>query len=55
MGGVDFEYLAEWSMPGKLVPFMLRVGGHEIILRIAFVDSVTPCGPRSNKDITYYI
>jgi len=55
MGGVDFQYVPEWSMPGKLVLYILRYGGHEIIFRIAFVDSVTPCGPRSNMDLTYYI
>jgi len=42
-------------MPGKLVLYIFRYGGHEIILRKAFVDSVTSCGPRSNMDSTYYI
>jgi len=42
-------------MPGKLVLSILWYGRHEIILRIAFVDTVTPCGPRSNMDLTYYI
>ena len=54
-GEVDFEYVPEWSMPGKLVLYIFRYGGHEIILRKAFVDSVTSCGPRSNMDSTYYI
>jgi len=55
MCGVDFEYVPEWSMPGKLVLCILRYGGHEIILRKAFVVSVSPCGVRSNIDLTYYI
>ena len=42
-------------MPGKLVLYTLRYGGNDIILRIAFINSVTPCGPRSNMDLTYYI
>ena len=42
MGGVEFEFLPEWSMPGKLVQYILMYGGDDIILRITFINSVTP-------------
>ena len=42
-------------MLGKLLHYVIRYGGDEIILRIAFVNSVTTCGPRSNMDLTYYV
>ena len=42
-------------MPGRLMLYIIRYGGDEIILRLAFVNSVTPCGPRSNMDLTYYV
>jgi len=42
-------------MPGRLVHYINRYGGVEIILNIAFVNSITPCVPRSNMDLTYYI
>ena len=55
MGGVDFEFMPEWFMPGKPVLYILRYGGNDIILGRAFINIVTPCGPRSNMDLTYYI
>ena len=55
MGGVEFEFVPEWSMSGKLVHYILWYGGDDIILRLAFINSVTPSGPRSNMDLTYYI
>jgi len=42
-------------MPGRLMHYIIRYGGDEIILSLAFVNSVTPCCPRSNMDLTYYI
>jgi len=42
-------------MPGKLVLYVIRHGGDEIILRIARIDSVNSCGPHSNMDLTYYV
>jgi len=55
LGSIEFEFVPEWSMPGKLVLYVIRYGGDEIILRIAHIDSVNPCGPRSNMDLTYYV
>ena len=55
LGGVEFKFIPEWSMPGRLMLYIIRYGGDEIILRLAFVNSVTPCGPRSNMYLTYYI
>jgi len=42
LGGVEFKFIPEWSMPGRLMLYIIRYGADEIILRIAFVNSVTP-------------
>jgi len=42
-------------MLGKLLHYVIRYGGDEIILRIACVESVNPCGPRSNMDLIYHV
>jgi len=55
LGGVEFEFVPEWSITGKLVLYILRYGGDDIIHRIECIDSVKPCGPRSNIDLTYYV
>ena len=54
LGGVEIEFVPEWSLPGKLVLYILRYGD-DIISRIACIDSVNPCGPRTNMDLTYYV
>jgi len=55
MGSVEFVFVPEWSIPGKLFHYVIRYGGDEIVLRIACIDGVNPCGPRSNMDLTYHI
>jgi len=55
MGSVEFEFVPEWSIPDKLLHFVIRYGGEEIVLRIVCTDSVNPYGPRSNMDLTYHI
>jgi len=42
-------------MSGKLVTYFIRHGGDDIILKLVFVNSVKPCGPRSNIDLTYNV
>jgi len=42
-------------MPGRLMLHIIRHGGEEILLRLAFENSATPCGPRSNMHLTHYI
>jgi len=55
IGGVEFVTVPLWSMPGRSVTYSIRHGGDEIILKVAYVNSVIPCGPRSNIDLTYNI
>jgi len=55
MGSVEFEFVPEWFIPGKLLHHVIRYGGQEIVLRIAWIDSVNPSSPRSNMDLTYHI
>ena len=54
MGSVDFKFVPERSIPGKLLLYVIRYG-EEIMLRNACIDSFNPCGPRSNMDLTYHI
>ena len=42
-------------MPGKSVTYFTRHGGDDIILKVAYVNSVIPCGPRCNIDLTYNV
>ena len=42
-------------MPGKSETYFIRHGGADIILKVAYVNSVTPCGPRFNIDLTYNV
>jgi len=43
ISGAEFELVPEWSMPGRLVLYILRYGGNDIILRIAFINRFIPC------------
>ena len=38
-----------------MLHYVVKYGGDEIVLRIQCIDSVAPCGPRSNIDLTYHI
>ena len=55
IGDVEFETVPSWAMPGRTVTYSIRHGVDEIILNVAYVNSVIPCGPRSNIDLTYNI
>ena len=55
IGVVEFETVPSWAMPRRSVTYSIRYGGDEIILKVAYVNSVIPCGPRSNVDLTYNI
>ena len=55
IGGVEFVFVPELSIPGKVLHYVIRYEGDEILLRIRCIDSVNSYGPRSNMDLTYYI
>jgi len=55
LGGVEFELVPQWTVPGRMVHYYIRHGGDEIIPKIVFISSVLPCRPRSNIDVTYYV
>jgi len=42
-------------MPGRMVTYSIGHGRDEIILKVAYVNSVIPCGSRSNIELTYNI
>ena len=35
--------------------YSIRHGGEEIILSISIISSISPCGPRTNIDLTYHV
>jgi len=53
LGGVEFVRVTSWAMPGRSVPYRIRHGGDEIILKISYMNCDLPCGPRANIDLTY--
>ena len=55
LGSVEFVFVPEWSIPGNVLHYVVKYGGDEIVLRNQCIDSVAPCDPRSNMDLTYHI
>ena len=55
MGSLEFVCVPKWSIPGKMLHYVIRYGVDDIALRIVCIDSVNPCSPWSNMDLTYYI
>jgi len=53
--GVRFELDPRRTVPGRSVRSTIRHGGEEIILAIWINSSDSPCGPRSNLDLTNYV
>jgi len=54
LNSLDFLFVPECSLPGKMFHYYIRYG--EVRgLRLVCVDSVSPCGPRSNIDLTHYV
>ena len=51
---LDFLYMANYSRPGSIVFYTVRFGNEITALRIAIVNSVKPCGPRSSINFTQY-
>ena len=54
LSSVAFVFVPEWSIPGNVLHYVFKYGGDEVVLRIQCIDSVAPCGPRSNMDLTYH-
>ena len=55
LGGVGFELDPLRTVSGRAVRYTIRYGGEEIILSISIISSDSPCGPRSNIDLTYHV
>ena len=55
VGTVEFVFVPEWSLLGKLLHYYIMYGRDDIVLKIACIDRVKSCGPRSNMDLTYHI
>ena len=55
LGGVEFELVPQWSVPGRVGIYHIKYGREEIILTVVFIRSVLPYGPRFNLDLTYYV
>jgi len=52
--GVGFELNPQWTVPGRAVRYTIRHGGEEIIPSISIISSDSPCGTRSNINLTYH-
>jgi len=55
LDSLDFLFLPECSIPGKMLHYVIRYGVEVRVLRIVCMDSVKPCGSHSNIDLTHYI
>jgi len=54
LGGVEFELVPQWIVPGRVVNYHITYGREEIILTVVFIRSGLRYGPRSNRNLTYY-
>ena len=52
LGGAEIKHILEMSLRGRLMLYIIRCGGEEIVLRLEFATSVPRCGLRSNIDLT---
>jgi len=54
LNSLDFLFVPECSLPGKILQYYIRYGVEVRGLRLVCVDSVSHSGPRSNIDLTHY-
>jgi len=55
LGCLDFLLVPEYSIPGKIIHYVIRYGVEVRAFKIVCIQSTKPCGPRSNMDFTCYI
>jgi len=55
LNSLNFLFVPEYSLPGKMLHYVIRYGAEIRALRIVCTGSVISCGPRSNIDLTHYI
>jgi len=55
LNNLDFLFVPECYLPGKILHYYIRYGVEVRCLKLVCVDSVGPCGPRSNIDLTHYV
>ena len=55
LNSLDFLFVPECSLPGKMLHYYIRYGVEVRCLKLVCVDSVGPCGPRSNIDLKHYV
>ena len=55
IGSLEFENWSSLTLPGKFICYVIRYGQVAANLKIVAVESIIPCGPRSNIDFIQYI
>jgi hypothetical protein len=55
LDNLDFWFMPSYSRPGDNVFYTVRCGIGVVALRTACVNSLQPCGPRSNLDLTHFL
>jgi len=55
LDNLDFLFIPECSIPGKMLHYVIRYGVELKAVRIVYIDIVKPCGPRSNVHLTQFI
>jgi len=53
LGILDFLFVPECSIPGKMIHCAIGYGVEVRTLRIFCIERVKQCGPRSNIDLTH--
>ena len=55
LGCLEFENWSSLTLPGRIICYVIRCGQEVANLQIFGVNSIIPCGPRSNIDFTQYV
>jgi len=54
-GNVDFLFMEKFSRPGSNIFYIARCGDITRAIRFFYVESLEPCGPRSNIDFVHFL
>jgi len=53
LDSLGFLFIPECSIPGKMLHHVIKYGEEIGAVRNVCIESVKPCGPRSNMDLTH--
>ena len=51
---LDFRFVSDYARPSISIYYIVRCGVETATVKIVCVNSLQPCGPRSNLDLTHF-